>query len=294
MTRIAITSCCKIQMVREQIGWSQIEAAEPDLLLLLGDTAYMHNSRWDHDGLDRRYREQFEEPHFASLVENVPFLATWDDHDFGTNDSAGGEIADWKRRKSRKLFDKHMWDDRLRHRIRKPRSAGIYYSIDFNDIRVIMVDVRYFRTGSRRRYATLLGDTQEQWLRDELDNDQRYTIVGSGTCIKDGADRQTFSDYRRFFDEFETWFTRRDRVLFASGDIHRNKFRDHGHYFEVISSGIGRPKMHGRYPNQRKGNPLDNWAIVDFGRTRVKVELHGRFSTNRGEWRIRSRGWRLN
>ena len=149
MTRIAITSCCKIQMVREQIGWSQIEAAEPDLLLLLGDTAYMHNSRWDHDGLDRRYCEQFEEPHFASLVENVPFLATWDDHDFGTNDSAGGEIADWKRRKSRKLFDKHIWADRLRHRIRKPCSAGIYYSIDFNDIRVIMVDVRYFRTGSR-------------------------------------------------------------------------------------------------------------------------------------------------
>lgn len=256
--RIAIASCCKIQMVPEQVGWAEIAAEEPDLLLLLGDNAYMNNSEWDHEGLDRRYREQFEEPHFRALIDDVPFLATWDDHDFGFNDSAGEEIDDRKRRKSRKLFDKYMWDPRLRKKIRKPKSSGIYYSYDIGDVRIIMLDVRYFRTSSKRKGATMLGFEQEEWFWRELDYDQRYTVVGAGSCVAEGAKNQTWRDYRDFYAAFEDWVVPEDRVLVVTGDIHRNKFRSHGKFFEAISSGIGRPRMYGKYSNQRRGKPLDN------------------------------------
>ena len=44
-------------MQNEQPAWANIEAESPDLVLLLGDNAYMRNSRWDHDGL-----EELQEP----------------------------------------------------------------------------------------------------------------------------------------------------------------------------------------------------------------------------------------
>ncbi len=104
MTRIAIASCCKIQNVGDQPVWSEIEEHDPDLLLLLGDNVYMPNSRWDHGFMEQRYKEQFAEPHFASLIQKVPFLATWDDHDFGINDSRGAYISDSYRRESGRQF----------------------------------------------------------------------------------------------------------------------------------------------------------------------------------------------
>ena len=41
MTKIAIASCCKIQIQPVQPAWSRIKAENPDLLLLLGDNVYM-------------------------------------------------------------------------------------------------------------------------------------------------------------------------------------------------------------------------------------------------------------
>ena len=113
MTKIAIASCCKIQYVPDQPGWEEIEDERPDLLLLLGDNVYMRNGSWDHPYMEERYKEQLKERHFKSLLGAVPFLATWDDHDFGPNDTNGAEVADWQRRESRRLFRRFMRDPRL-------------------------------------------------------------------------------------------------------------------------------------------------------------------------------------
>jgi len=293
MTKIAIASCCKIQWVKAQIAWKDIESEKPDLLLLLGDNVYMNNSKWDHDGMEQSYRRQMKEPNFSSLIEHVPFLATWDDHDFGVNDSRGAEIQEWKRKKSRALFREFMIDKRLKNRVSMPRGKGVYSSMVINDIKIIMLDVRYYRTGSKRTAATLLGDQQEEWFWNELDNKQRYTIVASGSCIKDGADGEKWVDFGRFYRAFRERVSRPDRVLFVSGDIHRNKFRDHGSFFEAISSGIGRPKMHGTYPNRRRGKPLDNYGILDFSSSRVTVRLKGRFSYDNHERVINAKTWTL-
>ena len=88
MPKIAIASCCKIKgqkALKVQPVWSDIEAERPDLLLLLGDNVYMSQGRgprWKLDQLDNVYEQQLKEKHFSSLVRRVPFLATWDDHDF--------------------------------------------------------------------------------------------------------------------------------------------------------------------------------------------------------------------
>ena len=289
MTKIAIASCCKIQMQRDQPAWAEIESEQPDLLLLLGDNAYMLNNKWDHDYLDARYKEQFKEKNFASLIKKVPFLATWDDHDCGVNDSRGGEIADWKRRKSRALFHKYMGGAVAKNR------PEVYASYELDDIKIIMLDVRYYRERISRRKpnATLLGAKQEAWLWKELDHSKRYTVIGSGSCIKDGADRETWMDFKQFYKEFRARIADVKRILFVSGDIHRNKFNDHQGFFEAISSGIGRKEKHGKWPNQRTGKPLDNYGIIDFRSNAVTVSLRGRRRKDRIEREIRSSTWTL-
>ena len=105
MTRIAITSCCRGHSFDEQPVWADIEEEKPDLLLLLGDQIYMNNHEWRHWELDKYYQMQLAEPHFAWLIEKVPFLATWDDHDFGPNDARGAVgSGPANRRKSRNRF----------------------------------------------------------------------------------------------------------------------------------------------------------------------------------------------
>lgn len=294
MTKVAIASCCKVQMQNEQPAWADIEAENPDFVLLLGDNAYMRNSRWDHDGLEKRYQQQFAEPNFKSLTDNVPYMAIWDDHDFGVNDSRGAEISHWKREKSRKLFHEYMGGAINDNR------PEVYCSHEIDDIKVIMLDVRYYRQRAHpsRPWATLLGGEQEEWLWRQLDHNKKYTLIGSGTCIRDGADRETYRDFKNFYGKFKEELAKRERVLFVSGDIHRNKFRTHSlgdgkKFHEAISSGIGRKETLGSWPRIRYGDPLNNYGIINFGSTRVNVSLRGRKSNHQIDKTIRSSSWDL-
>ena len=55
---------------------------------LLGDTPYIDTT--DLKVQRRRYREfSAEVPAFADLVAHTPVYGTWDDHDFGRNDTDG-------------------------------------------------------------------------------------------------------------------------------------------------------------------------------------------------------------
>ena len=285
MTRIAIASCCKIRGHKSQEAqpaWGWIEAADPDLLLLLGDNVYMRQGgrkRWDFKQLETVYQEQFQEPHFASLVARVPFMATWDDHDFGPNDSRGATKDGRPRRaKSRRLFHKYLAD------AINDNHPQVYCSHTIDDVKVIMLDVRYYKTGLRQRDSTILGKRQERWLWRELEHDSKYTIVGSGTCLEKGAPRDKWSAYRDAYARLREKLEDVERLLFLSGDLHRNIFVNHGGFYEVISSGVGR---------KEDGKPLNNYGLIDFGTTRVKVTLHGRRASDRIEKRIRSGSWRL-
>ena len=283
MTKIAIASCCKIQgqhSQREQPAWQSIEEARPDLVLLLGDNVYMRQSRrrrWDFDQLDETYRRQFNEPHFRSLIDNVPYMATWDDHDFGPNDSRGAtEDGRPHRGRSRRLF--HQWHDRAINNNR----PNVYCSHVIDDIKVIVLDTRYYRTGLRQRHPTILGRTQERWLREELDHDHKFTVVASGTCLIHGGERDKWSAYRDAYARLDEQLKSVSRLMFVAGDLHVNKFNEHDGYFEVISSGIG------RLDNRR---PLNNYGLINFRARSVDIELRGRKRRHNIDKRINVSRW---
>ncbi len=93
--RIAFGSCAMRWM--EQPIWQAVAASRPDLFLFLGDAIY-----GDYDGekvftpteeiLLRDWGELAAQPGFEFLREQVPVMATWGNHDYGSHDG-GAEIA---------------------------------------------------------------------------------------------------------------------------------------------------------------------------------------------------------
>ena len=148
--KIAFVSCSKIQRLNVQPAWAAIKNEEPDHLLLLGDNVYSPPLSWSHKKMEKRYKEQFAESNFNTLIQDVPFNAIWDDHDFGPNNTKGAHIPLRKKIKSRDLFHKYMkCSTNLPH---------VYHSFEIGDVKVIMLDTRYYREKPRARdEATILG-----------------------------------------------------------------------------------------------------------------------------------------
>lgn len=282
MTKIAIASCCKVQMQHDQPAWAAIESENPDQLLLLGDNVYMLNDRWDHAYLRDRYVDQLAVPEFASVISNVPYMAIWDDHDFGVNDSRGAYVSYSRKRRSRDLFHQYLPG------AINPDRPRIYTSHVINDVKIIMLDVRTWRTYSNRIDATMLGDDQEQWLWNELQHPHRFTVIGTGSCVSAGADRETWKDFDRFYSEFLNRVP--SRTLVVSGDIHKNAFQSHQGFFEATSSGIGRKT---KPSGGRPAVPMNNYGIITFGNQRVTIDLRGDQAANQIRKQIRVSNWSL-
>ena len=69
--------------------WPVILAAEPDLWVWLGDNVYADSA--DPVRLRQAYATQLADPGYRTLIERVPVVGTWDDHDYGAN-NAGEEF----------------------------------------------------------------------------------------------------------------------------------------------------------------------------------------------------------
>ncbi len=67
--------------------WRAIQALDPHVVLLLGDTPYIDCSQLDFQRA--RYQDFAAVPDFAALLRTRPLYATWDDHDFGIDDTDG-------------------------------------------------------------------------------------------------------------------------------------------------------------------------------------------------------------
>ncbi len=303
--RIAFVSCAYATHRPVQPAWAQIRDAQPDLLLMLGDNAYMNwwEPEWNFDALEACYRAQFEVPAFRALIDEAPTLAIWDDHDCGPDNTLGAHADPARLARTREMFDRWMG---FALNAGRPEMHAVYDALP--GVRVLMLDVRTHRTSSQAEGATLLGAAQEAWLWQQLDPAQtpqrEITIVASGSGFSEGAKDHRVQDYTRFADTLRRELAFRAgggadvgrRALFLAGDVHRNMFKSHPQRFhEALSSGVAcfLPQTYD-YPDFTPARHTDNWGLITVDEAAVTVHFHANAHTPRNPRprRIDRRTWK--
>lgn len=285
LAKIAFCSCSYVQVRKRQIAWTWIAQEEPDLLILLGDTVYAQNSKWNLDYLQRQYDEQWRIGNFRELLEAVPHLATWDDHDFGPGNAKGGTAAAQetgitgveRRQEARNIFRTFLSPSVPNADNLSTVPEEIYCSYILNNILIIILDGRYYREDADGNpQAEFLGRDQTDWLWREMDRAKtggyKATVVCSGSTIdSSNAPSESMSHYTNFYAEFEKRFRACPNPIFLSGDLHQNRIRVHDGFLELISSGVAQQR--GSKSGERKN--LDNRGILHIHEDHIRVRLRG-------------------
>lgn len=174
-TRLNFGSCNLHQ--KDQGFWQTISEQSPDLFIAMGDNIY--GDTYDMKTLDRKYRELKNNPIYRRFISDIPMLGTWDDHDFGWNNS-GGDYG--PKRQSQQLFcDFFNVPDTSPRRKR----SGIYEAYDLGvgekSVKIILLDTRFNRDQPRifsegemgeqekaQDTRDILGPEQWDWFEEEL------------------------------------------------------------------------------------------------------------------------------
>ncbi|HEX6191505.1 MAG TPA: alkaline phosphatase D family protein [Chitinophagaceae bacterium] len=317
ISRIAFGSCA--EETAPQPVLDLVVKHKPDLFVYLGDNIYGDTK--DMNVLKAKYDSLAIKPEFQRLKKNVPIIATWDDHDFGWNDD--GKHYPFKKESKEiflKFFDEPANSERRKH-------DGIYtsymYESNGKKLQIILLDNRTFRSGLRyykgeyntvEKYfyhldyypheikdSTMLGETQWQWLEQELKKPADLRLIGSGSQFSiEYNGYEAWANFpleqQRFLDLVKK--TKANGVMFITGDVHYaeiSKLEKPGLYpiYDVTSSGITSTWLFAT-PNKNRieGPVMDNhfgmitidWAQKDPS---IKMEIWDVRDNQRVEYTIR-------
>lgn len=301
LTKIAFGSCGSQEQPLPI--FDVIVKHQPDLFIFLGDNIY--GDSFELDTLKAKYARLAKKQSFQNLKKTTPIIATWDDHDYGWNDS-GKEYP--LKVQSKELFLDFF--DEPQNSERRKRD-GIYESYFYqkgkNSIQVILLDVRTFRDRLKKytnefdhdnRYSfygkdyapyttsdsTLLGEAQWNWLESELKKPATIRIIGSGTQF--GIEWNGYESWANFPHEQQRLLnliqkTRVNGVFFLTGDVHYSELSKLNTPFYPIydftSSGLSSTWLFAT-PNKNRieGPVMDNHfglVTIDWSKKDPKITM---------------------
>jgi alkaline phosphatase D len=284
LTRIAFGSCA--DQDGPQPIWDAVLDYRPELFIFAGDNVYGDLTPGAQTPLAEAYAKAATIAGYRAIRQQVPVLATWDDHDYGSND-AGGNFPYQDEAKALFLdFWQIAPDDPRRTR------KGVYYARTFGPqgkrLQVILLDTRSFRSPllptdqrdapGNERYLpdpdpakTMLGEAQWAWLRAQLEQPAEVRLVVSSVqVLAEGHGWERWGNLPRERDRLFALIaaTGAEGVIFLSGDrhlgalYHRPAGASYGLY-EITSSSLNRP-----FVNASEAGPLRLGAVygaVNFG-----------------------------
>lgn len=160
--RIAFGSCCRIQFDPDQRIWNAVRGLEPDMFFWLGDNIYADSDQ--PAALTDLYARGRTVERLEPLLRSTPQLATWDDHDFGFNDSDGRSPF---KAQSLQVF-RNFWPNPAFGEADNP---GVYFKQHYGGVDFFVLDGRYHRDPTDKTddaNKTMLGAAQKAWLKREL------------------------------------------------------------------------------------------------------------------------------
>jgi alkaline phosphatase D len=232
---IAFGSCNKQN--KENVLWKEIKKNKPDVWLWGGDNIYADTDNMDT--LRKNYQTLKNQKGYLALVKDLPVMATWDDHDYGINDG-GFEFP--KKKEAQQVFLDFLDVDK-----NSPRRSqkGVYHSKIFKtqkgSIKIMVLDTRYFRTAltkskiNKRRFTpniygegTILGETQWNWLTNELENSKAdFNIILSSIQVLSAEHGfETWGNFPSEVDKLQSTIVKSNAkgVVLLSGDRHISEF----------------------------------------------------------------------
>jgi len=224
--RLTFGSCA-----REDAGsaavWRQMAASNPHAVVLLGDTPYIDSTELAVQR--QRYREFAAVPEFSKLVRNRSLYGTWDDHDFGRNDTDGNLPG---KARSRRVFIEYRANPSF-----GDGRGGIYTKFRRGAVEVFLLDTRYFAATEPSPFAadrkSLLGARQWDWLFRELKaSTAPFKVLACGMIWNAGVRPGKLDHWGTYPHELRALFEfiGRERItgiVLVGGDVHRTRFLRH-------------------------------------------------------------------
>lgn len=206
--------------------WERMAVEGVEAILLCGDTPYIDSS--DLAKNRQRHRAFLAQPGLAEVIRTRPTLGTWDDHDFGANDSDGSKVD---RETIRKVFTEYRAQANF-----GAEGEGIYTRFRRGPVEVFLIDARYFsQTGPSPvdpTNKTLLGPRQWEWLKASLtDSTAPFKVLATGMVWHDKPNREK-DDWETYAHEREALFdflaeNKIGGVVLLGGDVHVSLLLEH-------------------------------------------------------------------
>jgi alkaline phosphatase D len=198
--------------------FTTIHQQRPDFMVWLGDNTYTREADWNtRTGIMHRYTHTRSLPELQPLLASTHHYATWDDHDYGPNDS---DRSFWLKNVSQEAF-KLFWGN--------PNyvfNEGVTGTFQWADVQFFLLDDRYFKSPNDNTVVdrTILGQRQFLWLIDALTFSKatfKFVVVG-GQVLNPAKVAENFSNYPEEREKLIRTLTdaKVPGVIFLDGDRH--------------------------------------------------------------------------
>ncbi len=198
-------------------------AQKPDLTLWLGDNLYYREVDFSSaEGMAYRWAHERKQPHLQELLQTGSHAATWDDHDYGPDNSQSSFVH----KATALQLQQRYWANPS---YGMPGTPGAFTVFSFGDADIFMLDNRWYRDDPKlpdpRR--AMLGETQTRWLKNALlHSTARFKLIAAGSQMLHKSRRgESWQDYPAERDDFMKFLadTKVTGVMFLSGDVHRSE-----------------------------------------------------------------------
>lgn len=256
--------------------FSTMANEKADFMVWTGDNVYYLAGQWNsYKGMvNENIRTRLRTP-YKDFLESCAQYATWDDHDYGPNDSDGR----FKLKDTSLSVFKKFW---VNPYYGTTGEDGVFCHFSQQDCDFFILDSR-FHCDKKGGYNKLLGDLQMEWLKEKLKASKaNFKFIFSGTQFL--PIEQHGETWGKYADENAAFldFLEKEKisgVVFVSGDRHYselNKKEREGTYplYEFTCS----PLTSFMDPSYPKNQPLrvEQTAIRDQNYGRIKIFNEGK------------------
>ncbi len=287
--RYALCSCMDESRHEPRI-WQNLVGQKPDMIFFIGDSTYCDKGESQFpDGDPRRLWDRYVQARRTLEIyysqRLIPIVATWDDHDFGSDDV---NTTNWNHVPESQVNFRAFFAQADGYTEGYYHGPGVSSALRAGQHQFLLMDDRSWRLekNSLARYAHW-GQEQEEWALQMIAGFEGTTWIMNGSQIfPEMIYKESMSKHKGQFNGFMGALKRIPRkVIFASGDVHFSEISKIesamlGYQtYEITSSAVHSKCFPGldkisKHPRRMMCTTMPNYILVD------SIHQAGTFAAN--------------